>query len=116
MHRTASVKARYEKREVADPDARRREAVHHHLQPERRVRTYPFLMTRTGYGIPPYGDEYRAVLGPNAAFTDEGYIFVYQDVRGSFRSEGEFVHHAPHVKGRGRPTRAPTPTTPSTGS
>ena len=50
-----------------------------------RPSAYPFLMTRTGYGIPPYGDEYRAVLGPNAAFTDEGYIFVYQDTRGRFR-------------------------------
>jgi putative CocE/NonD family hydrolase len=59
-------------------------------------------MTRTGYGIPPYGGEYRAVLGPNAAFTDEGYIFVYQDTRGRFRSEGEFVHHAPYVKGSGK--------------
>ena len=42
------------------------------------------------------------MLGPNAAFADEGYIFVYQDVRGRFRSEGEFVHHAPHIAGRRR--------------
>ena len=50
-------------------------------------------------------DDYRAVLGPNNAFTNEGYIFVYQDTRGKFRSEGEFVHHAPYVKGSPRAER-----------
>ena len=95
-----SVKARYEKREVAIPMRDGVKLFTIIYSPRDTSRTYPFLMTRTGYGIPPYGDEYRAVLGPNAAFTDEGYIFVYQDTRGRFRSEGEFVHHAPYVKGR----------------
>jgi putative CocE/NonD family hydrolase len=29
-------------------------------------------------------------------FAQAGYIFVYQDVRGRYRSEGEFVHMTPH--------------------
>jgi uncharacterized protein len=97
----ASVKARYEKREVMIPMRDGVKLFTIVYSPRDSSRTYPFLMTRTGYGIPPYGDEYRSVLGPNAAFTDEGYIFVYQDTRGRFRSEGEFVHHAPYVKGSG---------------
>jgi putative CocE/NonD family hydrolase len=68
---------------------------------------YPFLMTRTAYGIAPYGaDAYRAVLGPNNKFAKEGYIFVYQDARGKFKSEGEFVHHVPFVRGSPKPNES----------
>jgi putative CocE/NonD family hydrolase len=75
--------------------------------PRDTSRRYPFLMTRTAYGIAPYGaDEYRAVLGPNNEFAKEGYIFVYQDARGKFKSEGEFVHHVPYVRGSTRPNEA----------
>jgi len=63
---------------------------------------YPILLHRTPYGSPPYGpDAYRAALGPSRDFAAEKFIFVYQDVRGKFRS---------------RPTRARTRTTRSTGS
>ncbi len=62
---------------------------------------FPFLITRTAYGIQPYGpDNYRSVVGPNNEFAREGYIFVYQDCRGKFKSEGEFIHHRPMVKGQ----------------
>ena len=85
--------------------------------PQDTTRRYPFLMTRTAYGIAPYGpDDYRAVLGPNNEFAREGYIFVYQDARGKFKSEGEFVHHVPYrQRARRARTRAPTRGTRSTG-
>ena len=68
---------------------------------------YPMLMTRTAYGIGPYGpDAYRTVLGPNNDFAKEGYIFVYQDTRGKFKSEGEFIHHVPIVKGSPAPNES----------
>ena len=38
-----------------------------------------------------------ASLGPSPAFAAEKFIFVYQDVRGKFRSEGEFVVMRPLV-------------------
>jgi hypothetical protein len=61
-------------------------------------RTYPFLLTRTPYSIAPYGaDAYRPSLGPSREFEDEGFIFVYQDARGRWMSEGEFVQVRPHV-------------------
>jgi len=68
--------------------------------PKDRSRKYPILISRTAYGIPPYGpDNYREIIGPNNEFAKEGYIVAYQDVRGKFRSEGNFVHHRPIVKG-----------------
>ena len=57
---------------------------------------YPFLMTRTPYGVAPYGeDNYPKRLGPGAKFAEDGYIFVMQDVRGRNMSEGTFVEMRP---------------------
>src|SRR5947199_8167919 len=51
----------------------------------------PFLMMRTPYSCAPYGaDAYRGRLGPEPGFTQEGYIFVTQDVRGRYMSGGDF--------------------------
>jgi putative CocE/NonD family hydrolase len=63
--------------------------------------SYPLLMKRTPYSVAPYGvDKYPASLGPSDHFVKNGYIFVNQDVRGRFLSEGEFVEVTPH-----RPTK-----------
>jgi putative CocE/NonD family hydrolase len=60
--------------------------------PKDTSQTYPILMQRTPYSVAPYGiDNYRAVIGPSEAAEKEGFIFVYQDVRGRCMSEGEFV-------------------------
>ncbi|MBC7791509.1 MAG: CocE/NonD family hydrolase, partial [Anaerolineae bacterium] len=48
----------------------------------------PFILTRTPYGIA--GAE-RAFTTSYAELADEGYIFVFQDIRGRFTSEGQFV-------------------------
>jgi len=57
---------------------------------------YPILMMRTPYSVGPYGeDKYRKKLGPSESFEKDGYIFVFQDVRGKFMSEGEFVNMRP---------------------
>ncbi len=59
---------------------------------------YPILLLRTPYSVGPYGpDQYRGAISPHGAFEKEGFIFVYQDVRGRFMSEGEFVHMTPHI-------------------
>jgi len=59
--------------------------------------TYPLLISRTPYSVAPYGvDKYRPTLGPNEKFVKSGYIFVYQDVRGRYLSEGVFVEMTPH--------------------
>jgi len=54
-------------------------------------REYPILLKRTPYSIGSYGEnEYPDLLGPSSEFDDSGYIFAFQDVRGKFKSEGEF--------------------------
>ena len=59
---------------------------------------YPFLMDRTPYSVGPYGeDQYPKHLGPSDEFEKSGYIFVYQDVRGRWMSEGTFVEMRPHI-------------------
>ena len=64
---------------------------------------YPMLLMRTPYSVRPYGvDQYKTDLGPSPLFGKAGYIFVYQDVRGRWMSEGEFVNMRPH-----RPVKGP---------
>src|SRR5260370_19163681 len=61
------------------------------------ARTYPFLMERTPYSIAPYGtDNYPKHLGPAPSFVADGFIFVYQDVRGRFQSDGTWQEMTPH--------------------
>ncbi len=72
-------------------------------EPRDRSREYPILLFRTPYSIGPYEPgEYRNPLGPSEEFDRSGYIFAFQDVRGQFRSEGEFeVIRAPAPEPRG---------------
>ena len=59
---------------------------------------YPFMMDRTPYNVGPYGeDKYPQHLGPSEEFEKGGYIFVYQDVRGRWMSEGDFLEMRPHI-------------------
>jgi hypothetical protein len=67
--------------------------------PKDSSQKYPLLIHRiAGHGnAGPYGAaQYRGDLGPSALFAREGYIFVYQDVRGRYMSEGTHVHMRPH--------------------
>src|SRR5215472_6299133 len=60
-------------------------------------RTYPIMMQRTGYSVAPYGiEQYRPTLGPSELFAREKFIFVYQDIRGRYMSEGDYVVIRPH--------------------
>jgi putative CocE/NonD family hydrolase len=66
-------------------------------------RTYPIMMDRTPYTVRPYGaDVYRETLGPSEFFQKEKFIFVYQDVRGRYMSEGNFVNIRPHNPAKGQ--------------
>ncbi|MBM3725323.1 MAG: CocE/NonD family hydrolase [Acidobacteria bacterium] len=95
----AAVKARYTKYEyrIAMRDGVRLfTAVY---VPKDSSQTYPMMFTRTPYSVQPYGaDQYRAALGPSDHFEKAGYIFVYQDVRGRYKSEGTFEQIRPRSK------------------
>jgi len=65
--------------------------------PKDDTKTYPIMLMRTPYSCAPYGvDTYPDSLRPGDLFTRAGYIFVYQDVRGRWMSEGDFVNMRPH--------------------
>ena len=66
--------------------------------PSDTSKSYPFLVTRTCYSVAPYGaDKYRPSVGLSRAFEESGYIFVYQDVRGRYGSEGVWQEMTPHI-------------------
>jgi hypothetical protein len=92
------VKANYTKYEYRIP---MRDGVHLFTAvyvPKDASRSYPFLINRTPYSVGPYGvDNYRNQLGPAVEFDKSGYIFVMQDVRGRYMSEGTFVEMRPHI-------------------
>jgi hypothetical protein len=65
--------------------------------PKDNRRTYPILLLRTPYSTSPYGaKDFPSSLGPSDSMAREGFIFVYQDVRGRYLSEGEFIDVPPH--------------------
>jgi uncharacterized protein len=65
-------------------------------------RQWPILLERTPYSVRPYGiDNYRSSLGPSDLFMKDGFIFAYQDVRGRYMSEGEWMEIRPHRTGDG---------------
>lgn len=67
--------------------------------PKDQKQKYPVLLNRTPYTVAPYGeDKYKTSLGNFPAEMREGFIFVYQDVRGKWMSEGEFEDVRPALK------------------
>jgi len=94
------IKSHYVKHEFRIP---MRDGVHLFTvvyAPKDTSANYPILMTRTPYGVDPYGpDAYTQELGMSAKFAQDGFIFVYQDVRGRYMSEGEFVEMRPEESG-----------------
>ena len=65
--------------------------------PKDQSQQYPIVLSRTPYSVQPYGaDAYTADVGPSPFFGKDGYIVAYQDVRGCWMSEGEFVNMRPH--------------------
>ena len=65
--------------------------------PKDTTRTYPLLLERTPYSVPYGPDAFRNSLGPSSHFAESGYIVVYQDVRGRYMSEGDYVNVRPQL-------------------
>ena len=64
---------------------------------------YPFLIHRTRYGVGAYGADRYGRIGTAESLRRDPYIFVAQDVRGSFMSEGQFVDMTPHIDHKSGP-------------
>jgi putative CocE/NonD family hydrolase len=93
---TYDIKAHYSKAEYPIP---MRDGVKLYTvvyTPRDTSQKYPILMCRTPYGSGPYGkDNFRDSIGPSALFMKEGYIVVYQDVRGQGNSGGKWEEIRP---------------------
>jgi uncharacterized protein len=91
------VKAHYQKYEYRVPMRDGVKLFTSVYVPRDTTEDHPILLTRTPYGVAPYGpDAYRSVLAPSPRYAQSGYIFVFQDVRGRYMSEGTFVQMTPH--------------------
>jgi len=65
--------------------------------PKDSTEKHPFLMNRTPYSCAPYGENNWKTFwtGFSRYYLREGYILVYQDVRGRWMSEGEYMDIRP---------------------
>nr|WP_224491210.1 CocE/NonD family hydrolase [Robertkochia marina] len=85
------IREHYSKKEVMIP---MRDGIKLHTTiytPRDTSREYPILMQRTPYSCRPYGEDvYRTTIGPSETLMRDGYIIVYQDVRGRWNSEGVY--------------------------
>ena len=93
------IRDHYTKREVQIPMRDGIKLFTAIYEPKDKDKRYPILLNRTPYAIGPYGPgKFAENLGPDELFAKEGYIFVKQDVRGRFMSEGEFVNIRPDIE------------------
>jgi putative CocE/NonD family hydrolase len=81
-----------------------------------KAHPYPIIMERTPYSAGPRGENNYPLRGPGPSreLSREKYIFVYQDVRGRYLSEGQFEEVTPALPAGslGKPRRAGASTTP----
>ncbi len=101
---TYDISAHYSKQEVDIP---MRDGIKLHTtiySPKDQSQAYPFIMTRTPYSSAPYGEgkfpksPYR--MAGNQQLVEEGNIFVIQDVRGRYMSEGDYDNMRPYIENK----------------
>jgi putative CocE/NonD family hydrolase len=77
-----------------DVKIRMRDGIQLHTQiytPKTASQPLPILLERTPYGIPEDSKGYTYRLRIYDELIKDGYIFAFQDIRGRFQSEGQFV-------------------------
>ena len=101
----AWIKANYTKREVMIPMRDGNKLFTAIYEPIHKEKTSPILITRTPYASRPYGENMNYRLwGVWQNYAREKYIFAIQDVRGRWKSEGEFVNVRPFIANKNKPT------------
>lgn len=66
--------------------------------PKDKSRKWPILMNRTCYNASNYGD-FKTYSHPSMFLVRDGYILVFQDVRGRYMSDGQFNNMTPNIPG-----------------
>ncbi|HEX9956949.1 MAG TPA: CocE/NonD family hydrolase, partial [Fibrella sp.] len=96
---TAFVRATYTKmdRQIPMRDGTKLYTVIYVPKDASPTNRYPFLMERTPYSAGPYGETKYPKQGPGLSveLSREKFIFVNQDVRGRYMSEGQFEEMTP---------------------
>ena len=90
------LREKYTKREVMIPmhdGVKLYTAVY---EPKNNDKRHPILMQRSPYSCAPYGDKFeRSLRSSLDIYVQRNYIIVFQDIRGRYKSEGEFVQIRP---------------------
>lgn len=100
------IRDKYTKREVMVPMRDGVKLFTSIYEPKNKSQKYPILLQRTPYTVGPYGkdkegkEQFKNALGPSALYAEQGYIFVYQDVRGRWMSEGQYEDVRPDIENR----------------
>jgi putative CocE/NonD family hydrolase len=63
------------------------------LAPENQTEALPLILNRTPYGVKEWSSD--RLNGAHKELVADGYIFVFQDIRGKFDSEGQFAMGRP---------------------
>jgi uncharacterized protein len=65
------------------------------LKPKQASGPLPILLQRTPYGVPEKASALPASYVYDEPLVTDGYVFVFQNIRGRFKSEGVFVMQRP---------------------
>jgi len=92
------LKRYYTKREVNIPMRDGAKLFTAIYEPRNSKGDSPVVMLRTPYGTYPYGNEYNGELCTSLYnYVENGYIVVFQSVRGTHMSEGDMIHVRPEA-------------------
>src|SRR5262245_32734755 len=69
------------------------------MEPRSHTAALPILLLRTPYGADDYSRPFPGDYLQDLA--NDGYVFVFQDIRGLNSSEGQFVMNRPFMNGKG---------------
>jgi putative CocE/NonD family hydrolase len=94
---SAFIRDHFTKREVMIPMRDGVQLFTSIYTPKDQSKPYPIILRRTPYSCGPYGTGSFPTSFQNMNLARAGYIFVFQDVRGRYMSEGEFVDVRPFV-------------------
>jgi putative CocE/NonD family hydrolase len=94
---SAYIRDNFTKREVMVPMRDGKQLFTTIYAPKDQTKKYPIIMRRTPYSCSPYGTGAYSEGFQNMNLARAGYIFVFQDVRGRYMSEGEFVDVRPYI-------------------
>ena len=94
----AHAELKYTKREVKIPMRDGVQLFTAIYEPVGATEPLPILLCRTPYSVAPYGDgKLKDTIGPSELLEQSGFVVAYQDVRGCYLSEGQYVDVRPHV-------------------